>query len=143
MTRGLLWLPLLVLFIWLTWAGWNEYQKLEAYKTWAEKFDRAKYDIYAVLGQKGSELTWGKPTRQGPIELQTCSLPQVKAIHLVANERCVDPAALPPKARHVAIELQMQDAAPMRVPFTDLELAARWTEALQQDWQRLQPTSCE
>ncbi len=53
MTRGLIWLPLLAIFIGLAWAGWNEYQKLEAYRAWAEQFDRAKYDIYAVLGQKG------------------------------------------------------------------------------------------
>lgn len=87
MARGLIWLPLLVLFIWLTWAGWNEYQKLEAYKVWAERFDRAKYDIYAVLGQKGDELTWGKPTRKGPIALQTVSLRQVGDIQLIANNQ--------------------------------------------------------
>ena len=39
MERGLLWLPLLGVFIWLSWAGWNEYQKLEAYRAWAESFE--------------------------------------------------------------------------------------------------------
>ena len=45
MERGLLWLPLLGIFIWLSWAGWNEYQKLEAYRAWAESFEKSKYDI--------------------------------------------------------------------------------------------------
>ncbi|MCF3606421.1 hypothetical protein L2E81_07160 [Planktothrix agardhii 1033] len=35
MERGLLWLPLLAIFIGLAWSGWNEYQKLEAYQAWA------------------------------------------------------------------------------------------------------------
>jgi hypothetical protein len=48
----LLWFPLLAVFIGLAWAGWNEFQKLEVYKSWAAQFDRAKFDIYAVLGQK-------------------------------------------------------------------------------------------
>ena len=65
MERGLLWLPLLVAFFGLAWSGWNEYQKIEFYKQWAEKFERHKYDIYAVLGQQGDRLTWGQPTRKG------------------------------------------------------------------------------
>ena len=67
MERGLLWLPLLAVFIWLARTGWNEYQKVEKYRVWAEDFDNAKYDIYSVLGKKGQELTWGKPTRKGLI----------------------------------------------------------------------------
>jgi hypothetical protein len=138
MARGLVWLPLLVLFIWLTWAGWNEYQKLEAYNAWAKQFDRAKYDIYSVLGQKGDKLTWGKPTRKGPIELQTVSLQQVKDIQLLVNDQKTDLENLPPKSQAVAIELQLQDIDPVRIPFTEVELAAKWTTVLQQDWQSLQ-----
>jgi hypothetical protein len=139
MARGLIWLPLLALFVWLTWAGWNEYQKLEAYKAWAETFDRAKYDIYAVLGQKGTELTWGKPTRKGPIALQTISLQQVTDIQLIANNQTIDVENLPPNSRGVAIELQLQNVdQPVRVPFTDVELAAKWTTVLRQAWQKLQ-----
>jgi hypothetical protein len=63
MERGLMWLPLLALFGWLAWAGWREFQKVEAYEAWAQDFDRHKYDIYAVLGQKDDRLVWGKPTR--------------------------------------------------------------------------------
>lgn len=135
MARGLIWLPLLALFIWLTWAGWNEFRKVESYRAWAEAFDRAKYDIYAVLGQKGKEITWGKPTRKGPVDLQSFSLQQVKTIQLLVNQQSVDLENLPQNGRNVAIEFQLQDDAPIRVPFTDLELAAKWTKVLQQDWQ--------
>lgn len=137
MARGLVWFPLLALFIGLAWAGWNEYQKLEAYKVWAEGFDRAKYDIYSVLGQKGHNLTWGKPTRKGPINLETFSLQQVQTIQLVANNQTVDLENLPTKGRDVAIEFHLEGGSLIRVPFTDVELAAQWTKVLQQDWQHV------
>ncbi|HEY9835810.1 MAG TPA: hypothetical protein V6D27_02865, partial [Vampirovibrionales bacterium] len=89
MERGLMWLPLLALFIGLAWAGWNEYQKVEAYRLWAQGFDRTKYDIYAVLGEKGDCLTWGKPTRKGPVNQQTFSLKEVESLHLLVNEQPV------------------------------------------------------
>ncbi|HBY76957.1 MAG TPA: hypothetical protein DEG47_08115, partial [Cyanobacteria bacterium UBA11148] len=90
MERGLLWLPLLAVFSWLAWSGWNEYQKVEAYRHWAQQFDRAKYDIYAVLGQKNSELTWGKPTRSEPINLETFSLQDVDSIRLLVDKEVAD-----------------------------------------------------
>lgn len=134
MARGLLWLPLLIVFVGLAWAGWQEFRKVEAYRVWAEGFDRAKYDIYAVLGQKGSEITWGKPTRQGPVDLQTFSLQQVKAIQLLADDRTVDLDKPPQRVQKVAIEFQLQDTdTSIRVPFTDLSLAARWTEVLRRE----------
>ena len=52
MERGLLWLPLLFAFFWLAWQGSREFKKVQAYQEWALSFDKAKYDIYAVLGQK-------------------------------------------------------------------------------------------
>jgi len=52
-------------------AGRNEYQKVEAQLGTA--VERAKYDIYAVLAQNGSDLTWGSPTPKGPIKLETFS----------------------------------------------------------------------
>ena len=90
MERGLMWLPLLAIFIGLAWAGWNEYQKLEAYRVWAEQFAKAKYDIYAVLGQQEDSLTWGKPTRRGPVNLQTFSLKDVESLRLLVNSQAVD-----------------------------------------------------
>jgi hypothetical protein len=129
MAHGLLWLPLLGIFIWLAWAGWNEYQKLEAYKLWAAKFDRAKYDIYAVLGQLGSELTWGIPTRQGPVQLETFSLQSVQTIRLLVNNQPADLQTPPTKGRAV-LEFERSPANPVQVPFTEPALAAKWGQHL-------------
>jgi hypothetical protein len=136
MERGLMWLPLLAIFISLAWAGWNEYQKLEAYRDWAEKFDRAKYDIYSVLAQQGDNLTWGKPTRSGPVNLQTFSLKNVQSLRLLVNGAVVDLENPPNSGRAIALEFLLKDAAAVQVPFTEVALAAQWGKHLQQELQR-------
>ncbi|MEK0180103.1 MULTISPECIES: hypothetical protein [Microcoleus] len=139
MERGLMWLPLLAIFIFLAWAGWNEYQKLEAYRVWAEKFDRAKYDIYAVLGQQEDCLTWGKPTRSGPVNLQTFSLKNVQSLQLLVNGSVVDLENPPSAGSPIFLEFLLKDtkdAAAVQVPFTEIPLATKWCQYLQQELQR-------
>ncbi len=132
MERGLLWLPLLVAFIWLAWSGWNEYQKLEAYKVWARDFDNAKFDIYAVLGKKERQITWGKPTRKGMVNLDSFSLDNVEEINLLVGDRIIDPAANLPDKGKTALEFTFGDRKPaLRIPFTDISLAAKWLNYLQ------------
>lgn len=132
MERGLLWLPLLGVFIWLAWSGWNEYQKVEVYRHWAEQFERAKYDIYAVLGKNGNDLTWGKPTRQGIINLNTFSLQDVKKITLLVNNVAIeDVNKLPNKGKPV-INFYLDNNS-IQIPFTDINLAAKWTNYLLQE----------
>jgi hypothetical protein len=133
MERGLLWLPLLAMFIWLAWAGWNEYQKVEAYRNWASEFDRAKYDIYAVLGQKGDTLTWGKPTRSGPVELKTFSLQDVQSIRLLVDDKPVLLEELPNRGRAIALEFLLSPDASVKIPFTEIAIAAQWGKYLQQE----------
>ena len=126
MERGLLWLPLLVAFFWLTWSGWNEYQKLEAYKVWAEDFDNAKFDIYAVLGKKGREITWGKPTRKGMVDLDSFSLDDVEELNLLVGNEAVDLDNLPSNGKPF-LEFTFGNEKPsIKIPFTDISLAAKW-----------------
>lgn len=139
MARGLLWLPLLLVFIWLTWSGWNEYQKLEAYKIWAKDFENAKFDIYAILGKKNRDITWGKPTRKGMVELQSFSLDDVEKIELLVGDRSYDRAALKaietgnlPTKGKTALKFHFVDCQPtLQIPFTDVSLAAKWCAYLQ------------
>jgi hypothetical protein len=139
MERGLLWLPLLVMFFWLAWQGSKEYQKVEAYRAWAEQFERAKYDIYAVLGQKGNNITWGKPTPKGPIKLETFSLLDVKQIQLLVDDKLVDIQNIPDKGRSIDLEFIFSESInSVRVPFTEIPLAAEWGKFLQRVLQDLQ-----
>ncbi|MBG1266629.1 hypothetical protein [Nostoc sp. WHI] len=131
MERGLLWLPLLVVFFWLAWQGSKEYQKVEAYRAWAEQFERAKYDIYAVLGQKSNNITWGKPTPQGPIKLETFSLLNVQQIYLLIDGKSVDVENPPEKGRSIELEFLFSESTnSVRVPFTEIPLAAEWGKFL-------------
>lgn len=132
MERGLFWLPLLIIFFWLAWQGSKEFQKVEAYRSWAEQFDRAKYDIYAVLGQKGNNITWGKPTSKGPTQLQTFSLIDVKNIQLVVNNEVVNLETPPEKGRSIALKFNFaESSSPVLIPFTEIPLAAEWGKFLQ------------
>ncbi len=138
MERGLLWLPLLVMFFWLAWQGSKEYQKVEAYRAWAEQFERAKYDIYSVLGQKGNNLTWGKPTPKGPIKLETFSLLDVKQIYLLIDDKQVDLESIPERGRSIELEFLFSESTnSVRVPFTEIPLAAEWGKFLQRVLQDL------
>ncbi len=139
MERGILWLVLLAVFIWLAWQGRNEYQKVEAYRNWAQQFERAKYDIYAVLGQNGNNLTWGKPTPQGLIKLETFSLKDVQFINLLVDNQPVEIQTPPGKGREIELEFVFKDPDhTVRVPFTEIPLAAEWGKHLQQELHQLQ-----
>ena len=132
MERGLLWLPLLGVFFWLAWTGWNEYQKIEAYRLWSENFEQAKYDIYAVLGYRDQKLTWGKPTREEPQNLRTVSLDSIKEIRLLVNDKLVAPEGLPKKGEPV-LELTLdEEESSARIPFTEIDLASKWLKYLQE-----------
>lgn len=141
MIHGLLWLPLLAAFIGLAWAGRNEYQKIEAYRAWAETFQRAKYDVYAVLGQEDDKLTWGKPTRKEPANLQTFSLKDVREIHLLVDGQTVDLRSPPSKGKAIVLKFVLDRDSSIEIPFTQTDLAAKWGQALTEDLQKLQSES--
>ncbi|AFY96315.1 hypothetical protein Cha6605_5429 [Chamaesiphon minutus PCC 6605] len=130
-----MWLPLLGAFIWLARAGANEYQKIEAYKRWAVGFDRCKYDIYAVMGLKDRQISWGKPTKAEPKDLQTFSLDRVKKIQLVVDNKIIDLDNLPNGGKRINLQFQLSDPPTagqesIEIPFTEVSMAAEWAEFL-------------
>ncbi len=126
-----MWLPLLGAFIWLARAGANEYQKLEAYKRWAAGFDRYKYDIYSVIGIKDRELSWGKPTKAEPKDLQTFSLDRVKQIDLIVDDKSVDLDVPPASGKKINLRFQFADSDLVSdIPFTEVVMASEWAKFL-------------
>ena len=128
MLHGLLWLPLLVFFFGMAWAGWNEYQKVETYQQWADQFERSKYDIYAALGQRDRTLTWGLPTRKGVINLQTAPLDGVREVTLLVKGDDAFKVAVsgPIRKSEALIQLTLEDGTTPQIPFTDPDLAKQW-----------------
>ncbi len=134
MARGLAWLVFLAIFIGLAWVGWDEFQKLQAYERWAVDFDRAKYDIRAILGQKGQQLTWGKPSRRGIKDPQSILLSTVSAVQLLINGEIADPLD-PPDGKQIELELLCENQENCKIPFTDSAIAIKWGQALTIDLQ--------
>ena len=131
MTEGLVWLALLFVFIGLARSGWIEYRKVEAYRVWAQSFDRAKYDIYAVLGQKEQTLTWGHPTLKGPINLQHCSIDAIEGVLVQVDDQFIDLDYPPDKGKTVQLVLQSQGKENnFLIPFTDMAMAVEWAQYL-------------
>jgi hypothetical protein len=127
MLHGLMWFPLLGIFFWLAKAGYDEYQKLEAYKKWAVGFDRCKYDIYSTIGIKERDLTWGKPTKSGSIDFQTFSLDRVSQVQLIVDARSIDLNELPTAGKKIDIQFRFADnLEDLNIPFTEIPLAAEW-----------------
>jgi len=128
MERGLMWLPLLVIFFGLAWSGWNEYQKVEAYKQWATQFERHKYDIYAVLGQQGDRLTWGKPTRKEPQDLRTIDFQEIERIRFRIDSKFYDAkdSEFPLNAKKISLEVVLKTGEMPSIRFTDIDIAAGW-----------------
>ena len=133
MERGLIWSTLLVLITVLTWAGWREYQKVEGYRIWAEQFDKAKYDIYAVIGLKDGQITWGQPTPKGIVGLETFSLNDVETIELKCGDRTIEPNNIPTDKKNNKPQLTFnfkQENKIVQIPFTEINLAAQWQQYL-------------
>lgn len=136
MAQGAFWSLLLIFFVILAGLGWVEYQKIEAYRLWASQFDQAKYDIYAMLGLKGDQLVWAKPTRRGPTEVNQVSLQQVVAIHLYVDNQLVTSDNLPKRCKKINLSLQLCSSGSdspqvLQIPFTEVALADRWLGFLQ------------
>ncbi|RMH65175.1 MAG: hypothetical protein D6676_07945 [Cyanobacteria bacterium J003] len=130
MSHGLLWLPLLAVFIVLAGLGWVEYRKLEHYRQWAQQFEASKYDIAAVVGQQGDRLTWGEPTPKGIVNLQTCHLSTVQRVWVECRGQEIETDTSPAKGT-IHLVLQTNTGEHCRISFTELPLAFAWRDRLQ------------
>lgn len=141
MEHALTWFPLLGIFLWLAGAGWNEYQKVQAYEAWATGADRSKYDIRAVLAQRGHTLAWGKPTRQGPIDLVSLALTEVDTITLQVNGAPVPAETYVKRGQRVDLVITTLEKVTHRIPFIEFPMAQQWKKALQESLQALKSAS--
>ncbi|MHC5720101.1 MAG: hypothetical protein ACYTX0_50735, partial [Nostoc sp.] len=83
-----------------------------------------------------------KPTPQGPIKLETFSLLDVKQIYLLIDDKQVDLETLPEKGRSIELEFLFSESTnSVRVPFTEVPLAAEWGKFLQRVLQDLRSES--
>ena len=58
MGHGLIWLPLLLVFVLLTTLGWLERRRQQLFRDWAEGSELAKLDACGAARLKGGILSW-------------------------------------------------------------------------------------
>lgn len=133
MIHGLMWFPLLAVFIALAWAGWNEYQKVETYREWATGAERAKYDIRAALIQKNGVLIWGTPSRSGILDQQTMTVTTIEQLKVTVDDVAISLDSPPSKGSRIMLELVDTQQDVFVIPFTDIDLASQWAVALNQE----------
>ena len=128
MLHGLLWFPLLLVFVLLAALGWLERRRQSLFRTWAEGAELMKLDGCGGAQLKDGRLQWcsfeaGRVKDQGAFDI--CRLELVELMALASGEapltnesqgRC--------RLRLVGKGLQMD------VPFSDAQRAKRWGDEL-------------
>ena len=128
MLHGLLWFPLLLVFVLLAALGWLERRRQNLFRAWSEGSELAKLDGCGAARVKDGHLTWsrfsaGKFEQQGAFEIKTLELVELMAL-ASGDAPLTDESQGPCRLRLVGKDLQMD------VPFADADRARRWGNQL-------------
>jgi hypothetical protein len=87
-----------------------------------------------VMGLKDREISWGKPTKNEPKDLQTFSLDRIQRIQLMVDNHVIDLDDLPAKGKSIKLRFESIDppAESIEIPFTEVPMAAEWAKFLNQ-----------
>jgi hypothetical protein len=128
MTHGLLWMPLLVVFVLLTTLGWLERRRQRLFREWAEGAELAKLDGCGAARLLEGELSWSL-FRAGKLEPQG-SFP-VKSLELVELLSLGSGEAPLTEESQGSCRLRLVGGGVQKdVPFSDAERARRWMHDL-------------
>ncbi len=128
MIHGLLWFPLLLVFVLLTALGWLERRRQSLYLIWAKNSELAKLDSSCAARLKEGILSWssfeaGKFQEEGSFEITKLELVELMA--LTSGD-----APLTEEAQGRCRLRLIGNGKEMDVPFADAELARNWMNQL-------------
>ncbi len=128
MIHGLLWFPLLLVFVLLTALGWLERRRQNLYVLWAQGTELAKLDGSGAARLKEGFLTWssfeaGSFKEQGSFEIKKLELLELMA--LTSGE-----APLTNESQGRCRLRLIGSGKEMDVPFSDAERARDWMNEL-------------
>ena len=128
MLHGLLWFPLLLVFVLLAALGWLERRRQTLFRAWSEGSELAKLDGCGAARVKDGELTWsrfsaGKFEQQGAFEIKTLELVELMA--LASGE-----APLASESQGQCRLRLIGGNQQMDVPFSDADRARNWINQL-------------
>jgi len=128
MTQGLLWLPLLLVFVLLTGLGWLERRRQRLFRDWAAGSELAKLDGCGAARLIEGELSWStfqagsfQPSGSFPIK----QLELVELLSLGSGE-----APLTTESQGACRLRLVGGGQQMDIPFSDAERARRWIDEL-------------
>ena len=128
MSQGLLWIPLLLVFVLLAALGWLERRRQTLFRQWSEGSELAKLDDSGGAQLRDGVLVWcsfeaGKFQDKGRFDI--CRLELVGLMALASGEApLTDESQGQCRLRLVGKDLQMD------VPFADADRARRWGNQL-------------
>jgi hypothetical protein len=124
MSQGLLWFPLLLIFVLLTGLGWLERRRQQLFRAWSEGSELAKLDACGAARLRDGLLTWsrfesGRFQEEGEFVIK--SLEMVELLSLGSGE-----APLTEESQG-ACRLRLVGGGQQKdLPFADAERARRW-----------------
>jgi hypothetical protein len=128
MSHGLLWLPLLLVFVLLPALGWLERRRQRLFREWAEGSELAKLDSCGAARLVDGMLTWctfeaGQLKQEGSFEIKQLELVELLSLH--SGE-----APLTEESQG-SCRLRLVGGGEQKdLPFADAERARRWIDEL-------------
>lgn len=128
MIHGLLWLPLLGVFVLLTALGWLERRRQRLFRTWAAGAELAKLDGCGAARLREGEVSWSRFSAgvfepEGSFEV--CRLEMVELLSLGSGDAPLTEESQGPCRLRLLGGGDQKD-----IPFSDAERARRWIDEL-------------
>ena len=128
MIHGLLWLPLLIIFILLTALGWLERRRQNLFRNWAEGSELCKLDSSGAASLKDGKLIWSAFEAGEFKEKDSFVIKKLELIELMALTS--GEAPLTNESQGKCRLRLVGSGREMDVPFSDAEKAREWLDEL-------------
>ena len=128
MLHGLLWLPLLLIFVLLTALGWLERRRQNLFRRWAEGAELCKLDSSGAASLKNGKLRWSAFEAGSFEDKDSFTIKKLELIELMALTSGEAPLTIESQGK-CRLRL-VGDGKEMDVPFSDADRAREWMEQL-------------
>ena len=128
MLHGLLWLPLLLIFILLTALGWLERRRQNLFRNWASGSEICKLDSSGAAFLKDGELRWSVFEAWIFEEKDSFTIKKLELVELLALTS--GEAPLTNESQGKCRLRLVGNGKEMDVPFSDAERAREWMDQL-------------
>ena len=128
MVHGLLWLPLLIIFVLLTALGWLERRRQNLFRDWAEGSELCKLDSSGAAYLKDGKLIWSAFEAGEFKEQDSFIIKKLELIELMALTS--GEAPLTSESQGKCRLRLVGSGREMDVPFSDADKAREWMDEL-------------